>query len=480
VSRLDGPWPVRLLLLYFAARTVLLACTLAPDIPPDETLHMGRAEAYGAVLGIPADNAATHHLGVLRFAPPLYYWVMGKLLRLNATPLDDLLWLRLWNAALGFATALVAVRAIRRLVDDPLARLVALAVVTNTLMFTGVCASVSYDNAVNLLAALAIDALLAFLPRNDAGALVRGALCAAAGCLVKASFVPLALLLTAALLFRQGRMWTAVRRSLASWLDERPVGRGAGLLLLAALVAANLVLYGGNLARFGSLEADPEAVLGLDAALANRMFARDWIFDGFVRGDLTLAAARRRAAAIDDAGARATTLWLLANEQQRRQGRAEAQRMGPLAYALGWSELMLRRSLGYTGHRRLMKSDVALIPYAVFLAVAALGAARRWRPATAPDAVSYAGWVAFLYATALLWLFNYPTYLRLGFLDVAVQGRYLFPVLVPLGALAVRYAGGAPPAALRPGLLLAVAALFLWGDGPWFWASVPADWLTGP
>ena len=39
------------------------------------------------------------------------------------------------------------------------------------------------------------------------------------------------------------------------------------------------------------------------------------------------------------------------------------------------------------------------------------------------------------YAMVLMWLVNYPNYQTYRYIELALQGRYLFPVLVPLYGL---------------------------------------------
>ena len=56
---------------------------------------------------------------------------------------------------------------VRSWCDSPWARLLFLALLTNTLMFTGISASVSYDNGANLLAATALLALTRAPPDRE-------------------------------------------------------------------------------------------------------------------------------------------------------------------------------------------------------------------------------------------------------------------------------------------------------------------------
>ena len=105
---------------------------------------------------------------------------------------EPLVFLRISNVLLGVTCAYCAYRCAGQISGNPLARLLALLLVTNTLMFTGLSASVNYDNLANLLGALAIAALLAFLKAGGVAGLVVGVVALLAGALTKVAFLPLA------------------------------------------------------------------------------------------------------------------------------------------------------------------------------------------------------------------------------------------------------------------------------------------------
>lgn len=466
------------LLFYFLARAFFLALEIAPGIPPDESTHLGRVLAYAGAGWIPLDGPTTYALGALRHAPPLYYLFLGKLLQLKPAGMEDLVFLRCANVFLGALCAYCAYRCAGELSRSPWARLLALLLVTNTLMFTGLSASVNYDNLANLLGALAITALLAFCRGGAPGVLVLAVAALLAGALTKVAFLPLVALGLGMLLVGGRAQLAPLPGRVHAWLRARPLRAAVAGLVVVGLLAGNLALYGANLLRFGALEPRADQVLGLENALENRIFARNWIFRQFQEGALGYAQARERAARIGHTGDRRHTLWLLDRERQRQGGLDPQPRLGPFRYALDWGDLMLRRTLGYTGHRRAMKSDLQLLPYVAFLGLAlgvyALRAVRGRGPW-----LDWAGGVGLAYAMVLLWLVNYPAYQRFGEIDVGVQGRYLFPVMAPLWSLAACHLAHAASRRWRPPLLAGVALWFAWGDLPWLLLAAPAAWFSG-
>jgi hypothetical protein len=473
-----GRGAVAFLLLYFLVRCCVLAFLVPPGVPPDEVAHFGRAEVYAQSTLIPDDSPQTHHLGAFTGQPPLYYALMGVLLRSNATPLDDLVFLRLWNVILGLLTVLTAWRCARLITPDPMSRVLSLLLVSNTLMFTGLSASVSYDNLTNLLAALAIAQLLAFFTGRSGAHLLGFGLAVLAGCLTKLAFLPLAAILVAVLLYRERHALRNAPARCIAWLRAGRATRALAAAACAALLVANLSLYGGNLLRFGTIAPRADQVLGLEGALRNHIFARSWIVGQFRSGKLGFDDARNRARQIDHPGNRRMALRLLAQEHGRRQRGDEVERLGPLAYAASWSLLMVERSVGYVGHRRVMKTRLSLIPYQALLLFAAFVFARRVASRT-DKGLYIPAFIGLAYAAVLIWFVNYPVYLRSGVLDIGLQGRYVFPVMAPLWCLAAHCYLTGLPAGLRPTAFALAGAVFLYGDLPWLLLAAPAGWLHG-
>jgi 4-amino-4-deoxy-L-arabinose transferase-like glycosyltransferase len=162
---------------------------------------------------IPIDSPASAELGLVGHRPYLYYFSLGRLLQLAPAGIDELRFLRLANCLLGLCTALVAYRWIRLVSSSPLVRLAFLVFVTNTLMWSALFASVSYDNLANLLAALACYQLTRFCSERDPGSLAAFGLWTGLGILTKRTLVPLAAILLLVLLVRERRVLPSLLRS---------------------------------------------------------------------------------------------------------------------------------------------------------------------------------------------------------------------------------------------------------------------------
>ena len=64
----------------------------------------------------------------------------------------------------------------------------------------------------------------------------------------------------------------------------------------------------------------------------------------------------------------------------------------------------------------------------------------------------------------LMWLVNYRGYLENRYLQLAVQGRYMFPVLVPFYGLVAHYLLAYWPRPVQVAVALIVAGVYLFGD----------------
>ena len=462
---------------WFAARAGFYALRIHPSIPPDEVAHLGLVLAFSHAWLPPADSPATHPFGLVTTVPTLYYVVMGKLVWLNVFGVSPLLFARLANVGLGLLTVAVAWRAVRLVSGDPRVRVLFLVMVTNLPMFVFLSGSVSYDNLTNLLAAAASFQLFAWFTARRPASLVLLWLWLALGCLTKLSFVPLAAILLGVLAWCERRAPGAPLRELAAALRRPTPGLAAAAALLGLAVGLGAQLYGGNLVRYGRLAPPADRVIGLDAALQHRIFARNFIVSGYRRGELSRERALELADGISHHGDRANTLALL---RRVDADRAAPQPRDPLRYAVGWSAQMLRSSVSISGHAVLNKPALDLAGYALIGALALAGAAAAWRRREIAPLTGSAAVIAIGYLLVLAVGVGWPAYRQSGAPGLVAQGRYAFPVLVPAAWLLAHHLLAAFPARARVGVAIAASAFLIWQDLPWFVAHATPVWFLPP
>ena len=466
-------WAAPLLLAYFVLRLVFFALSISSFVPPDEVTHAGLCRVFSRVFLLPVNAPGTFQFGLVTNTPWLYYWIMGKLLHLNFFGLPDLVWLRLLNIPLALGTVWYAGRLLRLLSGDRLARLLLLVVLTNTAMFSLLSASVSYDNLTNLLAVMAIYYTLAFFRDRSGSLLAASLLCQLAGCLTKNTFLPLALLLGLLLAGWGVLRYRPLLACLKGYLGSRKARWQLPLILFA--LALNVQLYAGNYLRYGALAPSMEQVLSPESAMQYRIAAREKIFGLYQTEAISYMEALQMAGEIPHPGDKADTFYMLMNYENLK---ADPSRwMGPAAYSKVWFESMVATIFGIKAHLPMYKGASYLAPIYLAMALSLAGLVLRWRPRESGWLPAYLAAIACLYAGFFLVKINYNAYTYYGTPGIALQGRYLFPVLAPVYVLGSLYllrlfrAGTAKVA-----LALAVALLFMAYDFPWFLAHATSEW----
>jgi hypothetical protein len=469
-------WCVAAILLYFLARLLYLALNIAPGIPPDEPTHVGIVKLYAETPFLIEDSPESYHFGLVTRTPFLYYWLMGKFALLDLFGMDDTIYLRILNVILSMLTALVGYRLAARLCLDPLVRVLFLVMVTNTLMFTFIGAAVSYDNLVNLLATLALYALVSFAKNDEPRQLLLLALWIALGALTKITFLPLALLLVLALLVeRRKKIAGDVIRVLGpdTWRDR---GRTVLAVLVLISAATGALLYGGNLLRYGRLSPACGQVLEHEQCMENRIYARNWVVNQYRNGAMSFEQALRETARIGHPGDRDHASRLLQHERSYRQSQPKLLPLWDYMLIV-WHQVMKPTIFGIQAHASMSRDAAGIVPYSIVLFAGLLLAARglSWR-GDERLWVYLAGLSVGYYAILVGW-FNYTHYLRSHAPFLGVQGRYIFPVMIPACLVIARFMLIPWRSWFKTVLAVAVAAIFVLGDVPYFRRHATDNWF---
>jgi hypothetical protein len=470
-------WLLALLLAYFSVRLLFFAVAIAYYVPPDEVTHLGLIQIFSKVLLLPDNTPETYQYGLVTNVSWLYYWVMGKLLLLNVFGLSDLLFLRLLNLPLAFATVYFAWRMLRLLTDDRLSQLLLIVVMTNTLMFSFLSATISYDNLANLFAVMAIYYLLVFFKEKSGNHLALSLACQLAGCLTKLSFLPLALILNLLLISREYRGLRNVPTAVRSYCKES--GRRGLVLLFAILVGLilNLQLYLGNYIQYGQVKPDMADVVSTENAMQYRISARYIIFDLFKEGRVNYDQAIRMTSSIRHEGDRAGAVYLIQNYRNRQYRGDEL--LGPLEYVLPWGQRMLATVYGVMGHLSMSNNYPVILPILVLFILAGFAFLLRWRAKEAAGLPLILAVTCGAYAIFIMYFVNYRNYLYSESLSVALQGRYIFPVIgafyVLFSFYLVQLFKGERA---RLVVALAAALVFILSDFPFFLYHVTPSWFA--
>ena len=294
--------------------------------------------------------------------------------------------------------------------------------------------------------------------------------------MTKLSFLPFAILLLITFVSREYRQLGSLTRELGRCFLFRNTQQSILMILCVFFLALNLNLHLRNLVEHRSLTVPVEAVLGLENAMQNRIFARNYIMRQFRAGKLNRQEAYRMASIrIKHEKDRSDTIFLI-NVAAREKMQASPQRLDRFRYAFLWVDMMLGKTFGIMGHKDMEKRNAALVPY---MLVILLATALMIRKFSFRDMGGNAAVLLLLvvgYTAILMQYVNYSGYESSGTIILAVQGRYLFPVIYAAYALMAFYLTSFDSKRVNMAVAVAVAALFIIGEFPWFLSHVTPDW----
>lgn len=463
-----------LMLVYFAAKAFYFALRIRERVFPDEASWFGMVEIFSRSSFLPVDSPESYPFGLITHIPSLYFFLLGKVLQCNVFPINDLVFLRLINVVTSVVSVVFAWRLARALALTLAVRCLFLVMLTNTVMFTFVSAAVSYDTLSTLCAVLSLYYLVLFFQKRLVTYVLLGCFFALAGTLTKVVLLPYGLALLLAVAFNErGRLLWLVKELPTFIVSLR--GRDAvfAALCLGAL-AANVALYGGNFFRYGSVLPGMEQVLPVEACLQNRLFARDYVVREYQSGRLTLLDAQRIALQIRDPGDRASAWNRLAEAVNDRQ-QGPSPRMGRWRYALEWGEVVVSRTYSVAAHFSLFKYPHDFYPYYAIFFLAAMLWIFRCRELLVPG-MGGVIIVALFYSLFLMQGVNYTIYRISGAMGLALTGRYMFPVLVPLYLLTAQGLIAKTPRWWQILVGIVVAIFFVAGEFPWFLRNAGPEW----
>ena len=417
---------------YFVVKLVFYAAKISSYVPPDEITHLALSRIFTG-FSLPENNSDTFQYGLVTNIPWLYYWFMGKLLPLNVLGLSDLFFLRLVNIVLALGTIYYTCRLARLLTHDNLTHMLLFLAMTNTLMFSFLSASVSYDNLANFFSAAGVYFLFAFFKERVGWVLGVSLVCQLAGCLTKASYLPLALILMILLIAHEYKSIPKLLQILPTKFKKVRISQ---LLLVAVVffgVALNVQLYGNNYIQYGKMVPEMSDVLPVESVMQNRIAARELIFMQFKKGEISYWDAMRLASTIRHEGDRAGTIYLVRNYEERQRDRSEL--LGPLEYVLPWGERVLNSVYGILGHLSMYNVGKTLWPILCLYSLACFSVIFRSRSNSDNGFLFLLGVVTGSYFLFVMFFLNYQAYLFYENFDIGLQGRYVFPVIGPFYVL---------------------------------------------
>jgi len=460
---------------YFLFRLFFFASHISHYAPPDETTRFALCQVFSKTSFLPQNSEETYSLGLVTHIPYLYYFLMGKCLKLNLFPVSDLVFLRFINCLLSFGTVVYGYKWIRLVTPNRICHLLFVVLITNTAMFSFLGAAVSYDNMVNFFAATALYYLHIFFKNTDTSSFLLFAISVLGGALTKKTYLPLMLAYFGILIFRQRKQLNDVSNTVIKALHSLRLGQIALLGIALILLALNVNLYLGNLIRFGKIIPSITKVLTEEQSMQYRLYARGRIVSLYKSGRLTYDEAVEKAKEIQHPGDSVGALYLL--EIAKANASNPDPPMGRIKYSGLWLMHMLYRLNIISGHLPLLKNLYYFVGYLLIFIFSFCLFIKNWKLSITSGSILDAFFLCCFYTIILMQFVNYPIYTHYRSIYLALQARYFFPVIVPFYGIISYFLINTFKKPVQIVIFLLTAIFFIWGDFPYFLLNATSQWF---
>jgi len=388
------------MLVVFTAYAGFMALNLQKGIIPDEPAHFIFSKYFATTFGIPPDTYETYSWGwYIKGNPFLYYWINGRIINLinlispNITDLGILISLRVVSVFYALGTILFCFFLSKQVIQHRWWKLLPVFLLTNTLMFVFISAGVHYDNLANLFSMVALYFLVRVLKRhNFLTNSFAWMITIAIATLVKYPILPLALAMFIAWI-----IFLMIHHKELFPLKIIPIKTIALAMILVPLIIGNFAIYGVNLIKYQSITPGCREIL-LESQCEISRYEQ-----------------RHQELALD------TKLTIAESISEGYPS--------PIRYTLvDWVYHTLLRTFGLSGHKAYFPYHLISYYQILFYLIIILGLLNLflWRTFSNIE-INFIG-IASFYALVLL-ITNYNSELVYGFKQIAVQGRYLFPIV---------------------------------------------------
>jgi 4-amino-4-deoxy-L-arabinose transferase-like glycosyltransferase len=428
------------IIVAFCAITLYLAFNIKMGVSPDSWYHLRVSQEYSETLGIAKNNPETYKWRDIEHMPYLYFWINGRILNLNSLTFNfnEVVVLRVLNVLYSVGTLIGAYLLSKEFFKKKWLNLLPVFLLANTLMFGLLSSSINYDNLANLLSVFSILFFIrAIKEKGNWKYIFLMLIMIGLGGLTKYTTLPLSFILILLTCIRVVKNWRVYKEGLKGkvlyWL-----------IPLILLIALNLGIYGVNIIKFQALQPECTDVLTYEQCLQNGVFYRD-------------------------------NITIPAQEVSLFDMVLTGERLDPFRYFGYWIWEMSRRIYGIFGDMQLYAKDVIVPFYIFYFLVASVIGICSWKKLK--KEAKYISAISIFYMLVLLIVQNYDMYLKRGYPALALQGRYIFPVIVPFYILLVFFLNKIKPKWLRAAVFAGLTILFVIGCWIFFFRNVDVSWF---
>ena len=435
---------IGIIFFVFVLQALFFAFYIKENLPPDEFYHIKLSEIYSKHFGLVNNGENTYYLGEISRVPFLFHWLAGRVINIKNLIFPNLMnyiALRLFSVFISCLNVFIAFKIIRFLTKDKLVHILFLTMLTNTLMFVFMSGAVSYDPLSVLFSALIIIFTLKLFQHHNIETLALVVLFTLLGCITKVTFLPLAFISTIFLVVHEIKY---IKKYQADIKEIFKIKKGKRFRFIVCTVmilfflGLTVNLYGTNLIRYHSIKPSCAEVMKVEQCMKNGEFANYYELESVAPPEESL--------------------------------------MKPFWYVPHWLYLMVDRTYGIFTHLKLSLTYEWFLVYFLILVFGIIKFIRDYDKKRVEQ--PYFLLLIIFYTIVLMMFTNYLAYKTHGIIHAGVQGRYMFPVLIPLYALLSSSILSFKNKYIKWVLFISVMVVFLYGNLPFFVRNVTDEWFT--
>lgn len=439
--------PLVVILSVFFLFTVFLAFSIKIGISPDSFFHLEVSKIFSTTFGIPPNTVDSYQWRDITRLPYLYFWINGRILNLNSLTfnVNEVFLLRFVNILYSVGTLIFTYLISKEYIKNKWGQLLPTFLLANTLMFVFLSSSINYDNLTNLLCTGSIYFFVKYLKESkELKYSIYLWIFLLLASLTKDTVLPLAFVMVL--------IWFVVliRRKILNKDFCKQFLKTPNIILLTiftVLIGLNISLYGVNVITYGKLSPGCTDILTHEQCLQNGVYYREiykipTVFEGNVKEGVQLI--------------------------------LKGERVDPISYLPFWMVEISKKVFGIMGDQSLYMKYEYLPFYGFYFFLGVFLVLKNRKKLDTKDKALLL--ITAFYLAVLYFYHNYNTYFTHNWKDLALQGRYIFPVLTPIYVVLSKYFFEKKNKKLLKILSLILILGFILGCIPYFLIYVPSGW----
>lgn len=384
--------------LIFILQTVFFVIYLGKYIGPDEEYHHNVSLVYSKVLGVPQNSPETFLYGDITRIPILFYWLSGRFINIaNILKIDSFILLRFLSLLYSLVTMFFVWLISKDVIREKYYRVLPVFMLASTMMFSFLGAVISYDTMVNMFLVISFWSLLLYLKQDSKCTkyLLIWIATSLLACATKLSALPFVFLEFVVILFfvckNKIKFWEGLPKSKIIF----------AVIIVCSLFFINSYTYGINILKYQRLTPVCNQVMQHEECLNNAIYRRSFVYE-------ETGIQSREGKRIRD--------LLLTDE-----------RMNPFDFFFDWEASISPRLYGIFSHTSINFPRNFSFVYTVVFLLLMIPFIRYVKKTNGQILISF--FLMLGYVLILAYFTHYDSYLKMNSLNIAMQGRYLLPII---------------------------------------------------